>query len=221
MKTLFRWIMALLLLPFCYGMSRAVLWVLTAFKDVPENSFYFFLGVGSYFAFQWVFFRPMRTYVFGHELTHAIAAWMSGASVKNFNVRKNSGSVSVSKTNLFVALAPYFVPLYALAIFVIYAGVNHYVPLAAYWRWTLWLIGVAVGFHLALTVYALLQNQPDLKLGGIFLSGVLIYLGNMILMSVLLSLLFPKTASWKRFLRVAGRETAWAFKKTAHTAHLT
>jgi hypothetical protein len=213
-KTLYRWTIALVLLPVCYGMTRGLLWVLTAFKDVPENSFYFFMGVGSYFAFQWVFFRPMRTYVFGHELTHAIAAWMSGGKVKNFKVGKSGGSVSVSKTNLFVALAPYFVPLYAVLVFVIYAGVNHFYPLELYWRWTLWLIGVAVGFHAALTVYALMQNQPDLKMGGIFLSGVLIYLGNMILMSFFLSVLFPKTASWTRLLHIAGHETWWVMKKT-------
>jgi len=216
MKILARWCLALLLLPFCFGASSAFLLVLAAFKDVPENSFYFFMGMGSYFAFQWVFFRPLRTYVFGHELTHALAAWMSGARVSRFKVGKNGGFVSISKTNVFVALAPYFIPLYALLVFVLYAAVNHFYSLQVYWRWTLWFIGVAVGFHAALTAYALKQKQPDLKMAGTFLSGVLIYLGNMVLMSVLLALLFPKTASWNKFIRASARQTLWMTKKAWH-----
>ena len=172
--------------------------------------------MGSYFAFQWVFFKPMRTYVFGHELTHAAAAWMSGARVSKFKVSKKGGSVAVSKTNVFVALAPYFVPLYALLVFTVYAAVNRFYPLDIYWRWTLWLIGAAVGFHVALTVYALKQKQPDLKMAGTFLSGVLIYLGNMVLMSVFLALLFPKTAPWRKFLQLSGAQTLWAAKTAYH-----
>jgi hypothetical protein len=157
----------------------------------------------------------MRTYVFGHELTHALAAWMSGAKVKKFKVSKSGGSVSVSKTNLFVALAPYVVPLYAMLLFLLYAIVGKFYPVQNYWRWMLCLIGAAFGFHMGLTVYALRQKQPDLKQGGIFLSGVVIYLGNMILMSVFLALLFPKTIAWRHFIYRAGQDTLWTVKKTA------
>src|ERR1700681_420898 len=114
MKMLKRYGVALLLLPACYGVSQALWVVLHKFKNVPEGSFYFFAGVGTYFAFQWAFFRPIRTYVFGHELTHALAAWMTGGKVKHFHVSKKGGSVTVTKTNFFVALAPYIIPLYAL-----------------------------------------------------------------------------------------------------------
>ena len=43
---------------------------LPAFRGVPEGSFYFFMGLLGYFVMEWAFFRPIRTYVFGHELTH-------------------------------------------------------------------------------------------------------------------------------------------------------
>src|SRR6266436_991114 len=102
MKKLKRFLIAILLLPVCYGVTRGLWFALGRFKDVPEGSFYFFAGVASYFAFQWVFFRPIRTYVFGHELSHAVAAWMSGADVKRFHVSKKGGSVSVSKSNVFI-----------------------------------------------------------------------------------------------------------------------
>src|SRR6267142_2104990 len=119
-KKLKRFFIAVLLLPACYGVTRGVWALLDGFRNVPEGSFYFFAGIVSYFAFQWVFFRPIRTYVFGHELSHALAAWMSGANVKHFRVSKRGGSVSVSKSNIFIALAPYILPLYALAAMAIY-----------------------------------------------------------------------------------------------------
>jgi len=186
------------------------------FKDVPEGSFYLFAGMAAYFAFEWVFFRPMRTYVFGHELTHAMAAWLSGATVKNFKVSASGGSVSVSKTNLFVALAPYIFPIYTLLLLGLYVGLDRWVvPLDVYWRFFIGLLGATMGFHLGLTFYALRQGQPDLKQGGRFLSCVLIYMGSTLLAIFLLGIVFPKTVSWKRFLYISGQETLTMVEKMA------
>ena len=79
MKKIKRFIVGLLLLPVCYGVGRALVVILISFREAPEGSFYFLAGAGGYFALQWIFFRPIRTYVFGHELSHALAAWLSGA----------------------------------------------------------------------------------------------------------------------------------------------
>src|ERR1017187_796155 len=128
MKKLKRYALAVLLLPLCYGMAVALWEILRTFKDVPEGSFYFVAGIGSYLAFQWAFFRPIRTYVFGHELSHALAAWMSGAKVKHFHVSKKGGSVTVSRSNVFVALAPYILPLYALLLLAAYFAVSYFYP---------------------------------------------------------------------------------------------
>src|SRR5437868_1637234 len=103
-----RWLaypLALFLVPICFALTKAAGETLYPLRSVPERSFYFFCGFFAYFLFQWIFFRPLRTYVFGHELTHAVAAWMSGAKVTRFKVGKKGGSVTVSKSNLFVALA--------------------------------------------------------------------------------------------------------------------
>ena len=110
---------ALFLFPVCLAIVETLAMVARDFRQVPEGSFYFFLGFFGYFGFQWAFFKPMRTYVFGHELTHAFAAWMSGAEVISFHVSKKGGAVTLTKTNLFVALAPYMFPLYALILLVV------------------------------------------------------------------------------------------------------
>jgi hypothetical protein len=214
MKKLKRFLVAVLLLPLCYGASIALWEILKHFKDVPEGSVYFLAGMATYFAFQWVFFRPIRTYVFGHELSHAIAAWMSGAEVKHFHVSKKGGSVRVSKSNFFIALAPYILPLYALLLMAAYYSVCYFHPtLRSYWRVFLWFLGGTLGFHMALTAYALKMDQPDLKAAGKFLSAVIIYLGNMVSIVFLLGILFPRTVSWGRFARVSGVETLVAVKE--------
>jgi hypothetical protein len=214
MKKLKRYAVGVLLLPLCYGMAVALWEILRRFKDVPEGSFYFVAGIGSYLAFQWVFFRPIRTYVFGHELSHALAAWMSGARVKHFHVSKKGGSVTVSKSNFFVALAPYILPLYALILMAVYFAAGYFYPVVRnYWQFFLWFLGGTFGFHMALTAYALKMDQPDLKTTGKFLSAIIIYLGNSVSIVFLLGILFPRTVSWGRFARIAGREAVVAVKE--------
>src|SRR6202012_4734958 len=83
----------------------------------------------------------------------------------------------------------------------------------SYWRVFLWFLGGTLGFHMALTAYALKMDQPDLKAAGKFLSAVLIYLGNTLSIVLLLSILFPRTVSLGRFARKSGRETLFAVEQ--------
>lgn len=166
-----------------------------------------------------MFFRPIRTYVFGHELTHALAAWMTGGKVKHFHVSKKGGSVTVSKTNFFVALAPYMVPIYTLLLLGTFFAVNYFYPIRAYWRPFLWVLGASIGFHMALTGYALRMDQPDLKASGKFLSGVIIYLGNTASIVFLLGVLFPRTVSWSHFARLSGQQTVVALRQVGHSGY--
>ena len=220
MKKVKKTAVALLLLPVCYGVAAAMWFTFPGFRTVPDGSIYFFFGIGSYLAFQWVFFRPIRTYVFGHELSHAMAAWMTGGRVKHFHVSKKGGSVTVSKTNFFVALAPYMIPLYALMLVAIYYGVNLFYPLRPYWNGFLWILGMSMGFHMALTLFALKHDQPDLKLMGKFLSAVIIFLGNTASLVFLLGLLFPRTVSWNRFIHLSGTHTLSAWRQVGEGGYV-
>jgi hypothetical protein len=100
-----------------------------------------------------------------------------------------------------VALAPYMIPFYSLILLGMFFAVNLAYPLMAYWKYFLVALGATLSYHAALTFFALKQKQPDLKSGGKFLSGVLIFLGNAIVLVFLLGVLFPKTVSWAMFLR--------------------
>jgi len=123
--------------------------------------------------------RPMWVYVFGHELTHVIWAWVFEARVKKFYVSSRGGHVILDKVNSLIVLAPYFFPLYALCVAIVYA-IGHLV-----WDWEpyrpafLLLLGASYAFHVTLTIHALKTEQTDITSQGWFFSVVVIWLGNL------------------------------------------
>ena len=59
---------------------------------------------------------------------------MSGGKVKSFHVSKKGGAVTVTKTNVFVALAPYMIPLYSLLFLSLFFAIDYFYPLMRYWK---------------------------------------------------------------------------------------
>ena len=108
--------------------------------------------------------KPMRTYVLGHELTHAIWALMMGARVGGLKVKKTGGQVRTSKVNWLIALAPYFFPFYAMlfigVFFITYAIWN----LSAYLWVLFFLVGLGWSFHVTFTLMMLLTVKCRRKL---------------------------------------------------------
>lgn len=168
-------------------------------KSVSEVSLPFWLGLASYFIFQVVFFRPIRTYVFGHELTHALVGVLTGARLKSFKVSSRGGSVVLTKSSVWIALAPYFVPLYTLLLIGAYRTGCYFWPLGTYYPVFLFAAGFSLSFHFGLTHFALAQGQSDLKQFGTFFSGVFIILINCLLMAGILKLIFPHQVGLKDF----------------------
>ncbi len=155
----------------------------------------FWLGIFCYCVFQVIFYKPMRTYVFGHELTHAVAGVLSGAKIKKFKVGKESGSVTLSKDNVWITLAPYFFPIYTFAIILVYIFLGWFADIRQFYPYFLFLIGISIAFHIALTVYIVSIDQPDLKVYGVFFSYVLILFINVIVFALLAALAFPNEIS--------------------------
>jgi len=122
--------------------------------------------------------KPMRLYVFGHELTHVLWTWLCGGRVKKFKTGATGGHVVVTKTNFLIALAPYFFPLYAVLTVICFA-IGHLI-----WGWQqllVWfhlLLGAAYCFHVTLTAHILQTRQTDITSQGYLFSFVIIFLGN-------------------------------------------
>jgi hypothetical protein len=176
-------------------------------KNVSVSSLPFWMGIGLYFIFQGIFFRPIRTYIFGHELTHAIVGLISGAKIKGFKVGSSSGSVRLTKINIFTTLSPYFIPVYTVLLILLYWALKQFADVKPYHSYFLFFVGFSLSFHYSLTHYAISQGQSDLKKFGVFFSSLFIILINCILLTGLLKLLFPGQVSLKQYYLLACRDT--------------
>lgn len=133
----------------------------------------------------WVFLyatlpRPVRSYVLAHELTHALWAWLMGARVRGLRVSGDQGSVTVSKSNFLITLAPYFFPLYTVLVIVAYYVLSVFVDVGGYYLFWLGAIGFTWGFHFTFTISTLMQHQSDISECGHVFSYAVIYLCNVL-----------------------------------------
>jgi hypothetical protein len=136
--------------------------------------------------------RPILIYVFGHELTHALWVWLMGGRVSQFRVASDGGHVVTTKANFWIALAPYFFPIYSILAIAIYGVLSLFLNMQPYGRLLYAVIGVTWAFHFTFTCWMIPKNQTDLSDQGTFFSLVVIYLMNLLLLSVMLILASPQ-----------------------------
>ncbi len=160
--------------------------------------------------------RPF--YVFGHELTHWFAAKLCLRRTGKFRVGLESGSVAVENPNMFIILAPYFVPFYTLVWiggFGIWRFSQGGVP-----GWTesfllLAGIGCTAAQHVVLTVQALRVGQADLNFHGRFLSLAFILFGNILMVFGGLTV---ASGEYGRAARLASDKVLWQWRAAAAAA---
>jgi hypothetical protein len=129
----------------------------------------------------------MLPYVFGHEVTHALWVKLFGGNVADrFHVSLDGGHVLTDRVNTWIALAPYFFPLYSILLITLYGAASLAADLTSY-RWILFLLlGFTLAFHLVFTCLLITKGQPDLHYGGTFFSLMVIYLINLLILIALL-----------------------------------
>jgi hypothetical protein len=133
--------------------------------------------------------RTMWLYVLGHEFTHALAAMLAGGKVTAFHVSSKGGHVLTDKVNWWIALSPYFVPIYALIWMALWVTVDFYHSLRPWQPWLYFGIGLFWAFHLTFTVSMAHRRQTDLTGQGVVFSFVVILLINLFMFLLLLSLM--------------------------------
>lgn len=179
----------LLLLPLSIVMTFALLVQLYhAAPMVSSTSFllsepvwYSLMGVGLFLSLRIISqLEPITVYIYvlGHELTHAIAAWLSFSKVQTIHFDMEGGYVETEADNLFVALSPYFVPLWMLCWLSILFVVNFFFPFAEYNAWFYAGLGFWWTFHLHWTAWIIPREQPDLLENELVFSTLLIMLIN-------------------------------------------
>jgi len=195
--------LGLLLLPACAALTVTCVRAIALADDLPRNLLYFGSGFASHLVFFLVFNKPIRTYVIGHELTHALWVILMRGRVKRITVRKRSGSVRATKVNPLIALAPYFFPMYMLAVIGLYYLAKEFWPIERYFNILLFAVGFTWSFHLLLNTWMLARSQDDVRVAGPVFSYIAIYLLNIIVLGLLLcfvstsiSLQKIATAAW-------------------------
>lgn len=193
-------LIGILLLPVCYGAGLA-LWLALQTSGEADTTWVPLLAGGICWLVIYLLLpKPMLIYVFGHELTHALWTWLFLGSVKKFKASAKGGKVVITRENFLITLAPYFFPLYAVfVVLVFWAG-------DLIWGWTqyrMWfhlMLGAAYSFHITLTWHVLKTEQSDITSQGYLFSAVIIFIGNVMLLLIAIPLLanqnIPEVFRW-------------------------
>ncbi|MGC6565278.1 MAG: hypothetical protein ACON38_06660 [Akkermansiaceae bacterium] len=193
-KILLSWLMAVALMPLCF------VTVITLFQRVGQEhvllSFWqspefvqFIIGAGLmifwlYFGIANDFF--LLVYVLGHEMTHAMFVYLCGGRISDLRFSSDGGYILTNKSNILIALAPYFVPFWSVVAVAIYGFIDFFTPSPLADIVLLVSVGFTWCFHIVWTIWMIPKDQPDLKEHGSFFSLMIIIFANLILLSVLL-----------------------------------
>jgi hypothetical protein len=177
-----RCLLGFALLPACWGVARtlgdAVVAAAGAAGGLSVEAVSLLSGMVA-FALCWMTIsRPVRTYVLGHELTHALWGLLFGARPSDVRVSATGGSVKLTKSNFIITLAPYFFPFYTFIVIVaalITSAFLRPLPFLPLW---MFLIGFTWAFHVLFTLETLTLRQPDVKLYGRVFSWTVIFIVN-------------------------------------------
>lgn len=197
MGNFFRFLIGLALLPLCWGFSRSLLDAIVfsagASGIASAETLSLLAGVAA-FALAWMALsHPVKTYVLGHELTHALWGLLFGARPSDVRVSASGGSVRLTKSNLLITLAPYFFPFYTFIVIVIALVTYAFLRPLPYLPLWMFLIGFTWSFHVLFTLETLGQRQPDVKLYGRIFSWTFIFIANVAIVLVWLATMTPLT----------------------------
>lgn len=197
MASFLRLLLGVALLPACWGATRVFFKAIVASAGAGDWVSAEVLSLlGGVLAFTVAWFalsHPVRAYVLGHELTHALWGLLFGARPSDLRVGATGGSVRLTKSNMIITLAPYFFPFYTFVVIVcalvVYAFVRP-LPFLPLW---LFLVGFTWAFHVLFTLETLGQRQPDVRPYGRVFSWTFIYLVNLAIVLVWLASTTPFT----------------------------
>lgn len=201
-KLFIKFVIGVLTVPIAVGVTISFYNNLILVKELSDSLQFFLWGIVAYVILHLLFYKPTYLYVLGHEAVHAGVAWLFGGKIKSFKVSGDGGSVGTDKSNFVIELSPYFVPIYAIAITVIY-----FVIISSYninGSLFVFLIGFALALHIISTIEILKVRQPDIVKSGYFFSITMVYILNIVVISMLFALVFPAFGIKRFFVDLYG-----------------
>ena len=115
-----------------------------------------------------------------------------------FKVSRDGGHIVSDKHNFWIALAPYFFPLYSIGVIAVYGAASLHWNVEPYHRWLYAAIGVTWAFHVSFTLWMIPKGQTDLTHYGTLFSLVIIYIMNLAVLTVLL-IVASRYVTWRMF----------------------
>jgi hypothetical protein len=210
-KRLLRWSLALLLLPLCWVTAWTFLSMFsqrTMNEGFWQSAEFWYFATGMLLMIGWFWSGLLQSfflylYVLGHELTHAVFVVLYRGKVTDFHVSTSGGYITTNKTNLMIALSPYFVPWWSVVAVTFFVLARLFFDLSKPWDLALYgIMGLTWTFHVVWTIWMIPRDQPDLRENGTFLSLVVIFFGNLLVLVGLLCLAADSpVASFKDFGR--------------------
>lgn len=208
-KTWVKFIVGLFLLPLAWLFTKTFFDTLIASLQHgllgTAGCLFFVAGMVLWCLFFWLLPRSwfFFLYVYGHECTHALwAKLFRGKVAEKFHVSQEGGHILTDRVNTWIALSPYFFPIYTAIVVSIYLLAHLFTSVASL-EWVFFLfLGLTWAFHLTFTCILILKGQPDLKYGGTFFSLLIIYLINLLIVTVPLLISGPGVSAasyWNDF----------------------
>ncbi|MFZ4116819.1 MAG: hypothetical protein ACOYK6_08910 [Chthoniobacterales bacterium] len=197
-KTWVKFVVGLFLLPFVWVLTKTFLETLGFSLHHgllgTQGCLFFLAGIALWGIAFWLLPRAwlLWPYVYGHECTHALWVKLFGGKVEEkFYVSTQGGHILADRVNTWIALAPYFFPVYSLLVISIYGVATLFVEMSSF-QWVMFLLlGFTWAFHLTFTCLLVLQGQPDVHYGGTFFSMIVIYGINLLLVTLFLLITAP------------------------------
>jgi len=190
LKKLFTLAVGVICLPLTITISRAFYNRLPDLSLDSKDQQYFLWGVFSYAALHLFIFKPHFVYNLGHEVVHVFSTWLSFGKAKNLKASGEGGSVRTTKSNFFINISPYFIPVYTLILCLAYFLLEKFGDASPYAAYFVFFIGFTLAMHIIMTVDSLKVSQPDLIKTGYLFSLSLIYVINIIVVGFVISLIF-------------------------------
>lgn len=182
-----KYVFGVLLVPPAIGFSKTFYTELSQSPFIGGKLHLFVWGIILYMLMHILIYKPNFFYTFGHEAVHILATWLCGGHVTSFNVSGSGGSVTTSKTNFFIELSPYFIPLYTIILIILIPFLKHRVEEPNIIPFYIFSLGFTLGMHLIMTAESLKIRQTDILRSGYVFSYLVIYIANIIIIFLVLS----------------------------------
>ncbi len=188
MKKIIFFILTFIVILLSLSATIEIVRMMREFSVKTPDELAFMIGFVVYLLVHFLLYKPVFAHVMAHELTHMLWASLFGGKTKELRVSKEGGRVLISKSNFMISLAPYFFPLYALIGTLIY-----YIARDEFRMYVAFLVGVALSFHIALTLFSLMTRQDDLhEDSNIVFSLAFVLLMNILVIAFILAVVSGK-----------------------------